>query len=156
MRTVQDWPPSRGPVRQVGRGMLVRRLALMAAVCAVGLSVASHALAAPAGSPAQAGSLKLCKVVGPGVVSGDPFSFSLITQSVTRTVTVAAGSCTMLAVGTRATALSQGFFANHPGAVTDLLAAGVRLKVDSAELTGAQGRQGLIATAGKPGGSTVR
>jgi hypothetical protein len=134
--------------------MLVRRLALVAAICAVGLALAAHALAAPPGSPAQSGSLKLCKVAGPGIAAGDPFSFSLTTQSVTRTVTVAAGSCATLPVGTRATALTQGFFANHPAAVSDLLAAGARLKVDSADLTAAQVQQVLVATAGKPGGVT--
>jgi hypothetical protein len=134
--------------------MLVRRLALPAAICAIGLALAAHALAAPAGSPAQTGSLKLCKVAGLGVAAGDPFSFSLTTQSVTRTVTVAAGACATLPVGTRATALTQGFFANHPAAVRELLAAGARLKVDSANLTAAQVQQVLVATAGKPGGVT--
>ena len=104
----------------------LRLLLLAVGLGTAGLALPAHALAAgPTKSVAQSGSLKLCKVGGAGVVVGDAFTFSLTTQTVTRTVTVAAGSCTTLLVGTRATALTQGFFANHLNSVGALLGSGV-------------------------------
>jgi hypothetical protein len=119
------------------------------------LAVPQQVLAATqAGSVAQSGSLRLCKIAGAGVTSADVFTFSLTTQTVTRTVTIAAGSCTSLIVGTRADAQTEGYFANHASAVTALFGSGVTVKVDSAQLTAAQVQALLMATAGKPGGVT--
>src|SRR5206468_1533360 len=143
-----------GRLPREGSGAMTRlRLFLLAlGLGTAGLVLPAHALAAgPTGSLAQSGSLKLCKVAGAGVAAGDSFTFSLTTQAVTRTVTVAAGSCTTLLLGTRATALSQGFFANHPNTVGALLGSGVTLEVDSAQLSAAQVQATLTATAGKPG-----
>ena len=134
----------------------LRLLLLAVGLGTAGLALPAHALAAgPTKSVAQSGSLKLCKVGGAGVAVGDAFTFSLTTQTVTRTVTVAAGSCTTLLVGTRATALTQGFFANHLNAVGALLGSGVTLEVDSAQLSAAQVQAILTTTAGKPGGVTA-
>jgi hypothetical protein len=128
---------------------------LVSALCAGGLALPRHASAAPqAGPVAQSGSLKLCKVAGAGVSAGDSFSFSLTTQTVTRTLAVSAGSCTTVIVGTRVDAQTQGYFANHASAVTALLESGVTLKVDSSQLTAAQVQAILTATAGNPGGVT--
>ena len=118
-----------------------------------GLALPAHALAAgPTRSVAQSGALKLCKVAGAGVVTGASFTFNLTTQTVTRTVTVPTGSCTTLLVGTRAAALTQGFFANTPNSVGRVLGADVKLEVDSAQLSAAQVQALLKATVGKPGG----
>ena len=134
----------------------LRQFLLVVALGATGLALPAHAFAAgPAGSVAQSGSLKLCKVAGAGVIAGDSFTFRVTTQTVTRTVTVAAGSCTTLLVGTRATALTQGFFANHLNAVGALVGSGVTLEVDSAKLSAAQVQAILTATAGKPGAVTA-
>ena len=134
----------------------LRLLLLAVGLGTAGLALPTNALAAgPTKSVAQSGSLKVCKVAGAGVLAGDAFTFSLTTQTVTRTVTVAAGSCTTLLVGTRATALTQGFFANHLNSVGALLGSGVTVEVDSAQLSAAQVQAILTATAGKPGGVTA-
>ena len=131
----------------------LRLILLAVGLGTAGLAVPAHALAAgPTRSVAQSGALKLCKVAGAGVVAGDLFSFNLTMQTVTRTVTVPTGSCTTLLVGTRATALTQGFFANTPNSVGRLLGADVKLEVDSAQLSAAQVQTLLKATVGKPGG----
>jgi hypothetical protein len=134
----------------------MRLVVLVVALAFVWLALPAHANAAPQATPvAQSGSLRLCKAAGAGVTAGDPFTFSLTTQSVTRTITVAAGSCTTLVVGTRADAQTKGFFANHAAAVSALLGSGVTLKVDGAQLTGTQVLAILTATPGNPGGVTA-
>jgi len=97
----------------------------------------------------------LCKVAGAGITAGDQFAFSLTTQGVARTVSVAAGSCTSLLVGTRADAQTQGFFANHLSAIGAFVPGGARLTIDSAQLTAAQIQEILTSTAGKPNGVTA-
>ena len=135
----------------------LRLLVLVVALGAAGFVLPQHALGATKAGPvaAQSGSLRLCKVAGTGISAGDPFTFSLTTQTVTRTLTVSAGSCATLVVGTRADAQTQGFFANHASAVTALLGSGVTLKVDGAQLSAAQVQAILTATSGKPGGVTA-
>src|SRR5438093_7184906 len=135
----------------------LRLLVLVVALGAAGFVLPQLALGAIKAGPvaAQGGSLRLCKVAGAGISAGDPFTFSLTTQTVTRTLGVSAGSCATLVVGTRADAQTQGFFANHASAVSALLGSGVTLKVDGAQLSAAQVQAILTATAGKPGGVTT-
>src|SRR5213592_3525063 len=95
----------------------LRLIGLVVLLGLAGLAASPAALSAvQAGSTAQSGSLRLCKVAGAGIAAGDTFTFGLTTQGVTRTLTVSAGSCTTLVVGTRADAQTQGFFANHASA----------------------------------------
>jgi len=67
-------------------------------------------------------------------------------------ITVTAGSCTTVIVGTRADARSQGFFASHPTDVTVLIGSGVTLKVNSVQLSAAQVQTIMDATSGNPNG----
>src|SRR5215510_10032205 len=133
--------------------MQVRRLAVAATFTAAGLLLTQATVTGSQGNSApQSGSLEVCKVAGAGVAAGDPFTFSLTTQKVTRMITVTAGSCTTVIVGTRADARSQGFFASHPTDVTVLIGSGVTLKVNSVQLSAAQVQTIMDATSGNPNG----
>jgi hypothetical protein len=133
----------------------LRLLVLVVALGAAGLALPQQVLAATqAGSVAQSGSLRLCKVAGAGITSAAGFTFNVTTQTVTRSLSISAGSCATLVVGTRADAQTQGYFANHASAATALLGSGVTLKVDSAQLTAGQVQAILTATSGKSGGVT--
>src|SRR2546422_8586653 len=83
---------SRGVCHALRRGAMnrLRLLVLVVALGAAGFVLPQYALGATNAGPvaAQSGSLRLCKVAGAGISAGDPFTFSLTTQTVTRTLTV--------------------------------------------------------------------
>ena len=105
--------------------------ALMAVVAAI-----TPGRAVAAATPS--GFLDLCKQAGPGVNPGQAFDFRVTLSGVRRIVTVPAGQCAELVVPREGSALSKGYFINHPDVVTRLLPASTQLVVDGTQLTAGQ------------------
>jgi len=125
----------------LARKLLVPGVVLVALACSADAPTTPVPFVPAVGTNAQAdrqpasssgGVLSVCKAAGAGVIAGQLFTSRISLSDVTRAVTTAAGSCTLLAVPLDGVPQKKGYFQSNPAEVERLLPRATTLQVDGA------------------------